>query len=533
MSHKAPEQVRSLLLELAPHDRCMVVLESSQELAEVIAAVWNSGAALALLKPSATHRLELVAKYDPTILVTTDDTGNLTATPRAGGRHPVPVTDGSVTVFTSGTTGSPKGVVIPRDSVIGNAVKTARIHGFGLGHPHGTCLALFHVNALMMSFFGTLLANESLILDFSGSVNEYFTRLDREGARTASTNPQVLQRIVSEAPAWPSQLDHVITAAGPLDRSVAAEFFELYGPRIRQGYGLSEAVNFSFMMPTVTDSKRFKSLYIHNRAPVGLPIEGTDYRISEGELFVRTPDLMSGYLHDPQPANIRDGWLQTGDFAEIRDGFVVLLGRVREQLAAPGLPRAPGNVEDQLNLPVSVGNYAVVRVSGSDDVAVFASRLLTAGTLQRIRDHLWQSVSVVCGGELLLSPSGKVQRLPMGCSARDLVREVERALADVGDTANAVVSALLDKGSLDADVAQAAALDCGCRAWMSASVMAVQRQDDCSGHSDDVLWEGTNAPALITYTTGRCALPVPSTGSVGRWVRTHHGAALVAHRSVS
>ena len=237
----------------------MFVLPSTETLASLFEVAWTSGAAVALLKPTVAERDldELVGRYDPTALLTGND-ATVQLERRAAGAHPRPVTDGSVTVFTSGTTGPPKGVVIPRASAVGNALKTAALHGIGRGRPHGTCLALFHVNALFMSLLGTMLTRETLALQVGGTATEYFNLLRRSHARTASTNPVVLRQIVQEAPPWPPALDYVITAAGPCSKSLAADFYDLYGPRLRQGYGMSEAVNFSFVMPQLTERKRFE-----------------------------------------------------------------------------------------------------------------------------------------------------------------------------------------------------------------------------------------------------------------------------------
>ncbi|MEU0968325.1 AMP-binding protein [Streptomyces sp. NPDC005917] len=463
-------------------------IPSGDVLAEAVRSGWASGAALALIKPEVGEAdlLDIVDRYDPSLLIREDGAGGITAGFRAAvTSHPRPVTDGSVTVFTSGTTARPKGVVLPRTAVVGNALKTARIHGFGSGRPHGTCLELFHVNALVMSLLGTHLTGEALTLDFSGSPSAYFSRLEAAGARTASTNPRVLRRLVDEAPPWPKALEYLITAAGPCGRNLATEFYELYGPRLRQGYGMSEAVNFSFMMPFVQDRPRFASLYLAQRPPVGHPVEATRYVIDSGELLVRTPDLMDGYLQDEFSGTVAGGWLRTGDFAEVRDGMVVLLGRVSEAIDVPGVPRPPGLIEDRLDLAVGAGDYAAVRIPDRPGVAVFTSRPLPTGLLPTVMGRPGLPVFLVCADELMLSGSGKVQRSRMSGKAAEILDAVERAIAvpDVVTRRGLVPEALLGRrvDSPDGPAGRPlVCLGCGCQVHWTPSVTTIEYAAGCA-----------------------------------------------------
>lgn len=510
-----PHEIQARLATLTPHQRCMVVLESSPALAQIIRTVWASGAALALLKPTTTaqHQRALSAAYDPHLVVRSTNRGGILVEEAPAGRHPDPVTSGSITVFTSGTTGAPKGVVIGRDAVVGNAVKTARLHGFGSNRPHGTCLALFHVNALMMSLLGTLITGESLLVDYSGSANGYFATLANGGARTASANPQVLRRIVEERPPWPKALDYVITAAGPCSKNLASEFYGLYGPRLRQGYGMSEAVNFSFMMPTITEPEEFERLYIRARPPVGLPLEGTEYVIESGELIIRTPDVMSGYLHAPNPRNMRDGWLHTGDFAEVREEHVVLLGRTSERLSAPGLSPAPGHAEDQLDLSVQVGDYAVVQIANRPSVALFTSGPIAATAALRIRDTPLP-VSVVCSRALRLTQSGKIERRLMSETASTLLSLTEDWLGRRGHRrgqqmrglAAAVTHALPDVSARG--LRPTTPLACGCEILTSSSLTATSPDPACGEHTAEAVWRRSDTEWLLSHARRTHHLPV-------------------------
>ncbi|HTZ44972.1 MAG TPA: AMP-binding protein, partial [Jatrophihabitans sp.] len=234
-------------------------------------------------------------------------------------------------MFTSGSTGTPKGVTLSRTAVELNADWVARLHGFGPDRPHGTCLPLYHVNALMMSLLGTRRAGGELVLAPSAP-QAYFAELARHGVRTASIVPALLHRLVEDGPDWPDSLDYLITAAAPLSSDLAARFARRYGPRLRQGYGLSEAVNFSFTMPLL-DAEAFQAEYLEQVPPVGVPVGDTELRLLDGEVLLRTPARTHGYWRDPE-ATARlldaDGWLHTGDLGELRGDYLVLTGRRSE-----------------------------------------------------------------------------------------------------------------------------------------------------------------------------------------------------------
>lgn len=399
--------------------RVLVRAPTCARLARLVENLWHREATFALIKPgtSSQQYLSIVDQYDPGVIVDgSQDPWTVIERP-AMGPHPPPVGDGDVTVFTSGTTGPPKGIVLSRAAISGNARKTARLHGFGQNRPHGTCLAFFHVNALVMSLIGTLETGETLIVGPSDDPDSLFGLLAKHKARTASVNPRVLRQIVEVGPRWPASLDYLITAAGPLSRFLAEEFHGRYGSRLRQGFGLSEAVNFSFVMPLLRNGA-FKEAYLEGRPPVGLPVEGTEYVIDDGRLLIRSPDVMKGYLGSTESPFIGDRWLVTGDFASLRAGYLVLGGRVAEAIRGKSRIQAPAQIEDQVKIPFHCGEYAVARIPMDQEDGL---SLFTGGKwcdeLEALLDGLTPRFDLLCAGGLRLSEGGKVQRSLMSDTA--------------------------------------------------------------------------------------------------------------------
>jgi long-chain acyl-CoA synthetase len=321
-------------------------------------------------------------------------------------------------IFTSGSTGQPKGVTLDRASVLGNAAKVAGTHRFGPDRPHATCLPMHHVNALMMSLLGTRLTGAPLTICERFRPHEYFARIAAAGARTASIVPALLHELLEARPPWPDGLDYLITAGAPLSSELAARFLTAYGPRLRQGYGLSEAVNFSFVMPLL-DEVEFRAQYVERWPPVGVPLPRTEVRLEDGEVWLRTPDVMRGYWNDPEAtarALTPDGWLRTGDLGELRDGYLVLTGRRGEQINRGGTKYHPVDLERRWAGAGMLGRFAAVPVT-SPGLGQDVGLVLDSGSLlaARVLDDAGAPAPVAARSDGLLTTAvGKPRRIEMG-----------------------------------------------------------------------------------------------------------------------
>ncbi|RLL65870.1 class I adenylate-forming enzyme family protein [Streptomyces sp. Z26] len=415
------------LVELPVGARVVVRLPNGRALADTLLACFDLGLVGVPLHPRSTARAvaDIVGRVDAAAVV--DDRGLRRTRPTGAGaatgadgplRAEQAPGELAFIMFTSGSTGPPKGVVLGRRAVLGNARRTAALHGLAPDRPHGTCLPLYHCNALVMSLLGTHLTGAPLTLRPSFDPAGYFAALDADGARTASIVPALLADLVEAAPPWPERLEYLVTAAAPLTADLARRFHARYGPRLRQGYGLTEAVNFSFTTPLLDDAD-FRHHYLDRVPPVGLPLPDTELHLEAGEVWVRTPDLMHGYWRDPRTTAATvtgDGWLRTGDLGELRDGLLVLRGRAGERINRGGEKHHPLDVELGWRRAGLTGRFAAVAVdepSLGDDVALVATDQPVAD-VREVYERAPLRPAAVRFGDYLTTPTGKPQRRAMG-----------------------------------------------------------------------------------------------------------------------
>ncbi|PWW63407.1 class I adenylate-forming enzyme family protein [Actinokineospora spheciospongiae] len=402
-----------VLADLPPGSRVLVRLPNSPELARTLLGCFDRGLVAVPLHPRAPDAqvAALVTRVDAAALVDT------AGARRVGGPDPDAGRGAgrAFIMFTSGSTGPQKGAVLSRAAVLGNTAKTAELHGITPDRPHGTCLPLYHCNALVLSLLGTHTTGSPLVLHTAFDPAGYLADLDRGGARTASIVPALLADLVEAAPPWPDALDYLVTAAAPLPRALAARFHRLYGDRLRQGYGLTEAVNFSLTTPRLTGAD-FRAAYLDAHPPVGVPLPGTEVRIEAGEVWLRTPDLMDGYWDNPAAtaaAVTEDGWLRTGDLGEWRDGLLVLRGRRTERIDRGGEKHHPVDLERDWALPGVYAAVAVPEPTLGHDVGLVATDQ-SVDTVRAVVEGAAVRPSVVAFGGYRATATGKPMRTAMG-----------------------------------------------------------------------------------------------------------------------
>jgi long-chain acyl-CoA synthetase len=329
--------------------------------------------------------------------------------------------DPATLLFTSGTTGAPKGAILTHGSIRAATTFGADALGFAADDVLLGAAPFPHVLGQQVIVCALL----------TGAAVSVLQRFEPEPAlaRMAATRTTVMfgvptmcialceaARTADELP--PLRIGHIGGAPVPVD--VARRFEETFGADIHEGYGLTEM---SGLATTFTLGRRRKA------GSVGRPSSSTEMRIANadergvGEVQFRGPSVIRGYWDDPEAtaaAIDRDGWLSTGDLGYLdEDSDLFLVDRKKELIIRGGYNVYPREVEEVLYEHPAVLEAAVVGVPhdslGEDIAAIVVPRPgaeldpeeLKAWTKERVAAYKYPR-HVVLVAELPKSPTGKI-----------------------------------------------------------------------------------------------------------------------------
>jgi O-succinylbenzoic acid--CoA ligase len=273
-------------------------------------------------------------------------------------------------VFTSGTTGRPKGAVLTRGNRIASARASAAVLPLGPGDRWLASLPLFHVGG--MGIVGRCMAaGACVVLPDSSSADDLGRAIEEEGVTHLSVVDATLRRILDARGGrpLPPRVRAAVVGGGP----VSAALLDAC-PQAIASYGLTETCAMVTLVRPGAPREE--------RRTAGRPLPGIELRIAEdGVIEVRGPVVMRGYLDDPAAtaAAIRDGWLRTGDLGEFdADGSLRVLSRRDDLIVSGGENVYPAEIEHALREHEEVADAVVIGIPdekwGEVPLAVVALR---------------------------------------------------------------------------------------------------------------------------------------------------------------
>jgi long-chain acyl-CoA synthetase len=421
-------------LGVRPGDRVVVMMENSPDVSVVYHAVARAGAVVTpvIFLVSAEELRRMVRDAEPTLVIASPLVRETVGAAANGvpvvtdlaeheGGEPLPIVsrvddDLVALVYTGGTTGRAKGVMLTH----ANLWEAGR-RGHEAGHVDGIDRSL---SSLPLSHsYGLLVLNVNLhhparpqsVLMSWFDADDWLELAQEHRSQIAPVVPSMLYMLLRQ----PlenydlSELRYVASGAAPLAAEAIQEFVRrVPGVEIREGYGLTET------SALVSTNRPGGIKY----GTAGVPVPGTEVRIVDGEVCVRSELLMKGYWNAPElTANtIRDGWLYTGDMGRLdEEGYLTILDRKKDLIIRGGFNVFPRDVEEALLEHPAVATACVVgrpdEVQGEEVVAfvTLAEEIgpeeLVAFGRQRLGGYKYpREVHVL--GALPLTPVGKPDR---------------------------------------------------------------------------------------------------------------------------
>nr|WP_203599759.1 4-coumarate--CoA ligase family protein [Streptomyces sp. SID10853] len=290
-----------------------------------------------------------------------------------------PAEDIAVLPYSSGTTGTPKGVMLTHRSL---ATNLAQLHPFARMGPGERILAVlpfFHIYGLTALLNAPLRYGATVVVLPRFELGQFLAAIEEHRVNGLYVAPPIVLALAKHPSVDRydlSSLEYIVSAAAPLDASLAAACSARLGlPPVRQAYGMTELSPGTHVVP----------LDARNPPPgaVGKLFPGTEMRIlsldepardlgvgEEGEVAIRGPQVMKGYLGRPEATAAmidRDGWVHTGDVGRVdEEGWLFIVDRVKELIKYKGFQVAPAELEALLLTHPGVADAAVIGVYDGD-----------------------------------------------------------------------------------------------------------------------------------------------------------------------
>jgi acyl-CoA synthetase (AMP-forming)/AMP-acid ligase II len=395
-----------------PGDRVMVVGENSAEMVALLLAIvsldaWmvnvnarltdreidavrdHCGARRVIYLGSVSEDAKAHAARHGAAALEVDDWERMSISARNDACVPEPVESDparrvAALIYTTGTTGNPKGVMLTNRNLLFIAGVSGALRRLSAKDRVYGVLPITHVYGLASMCLGALLAGGCLVLQARYSPQAMADAFATGGITVSQGVPamyaKLLEHLSARGEPWRAPALRFIYAGGsPLDPALKREVEAVSGLTLHNGYGLTEA------SPTITQTRLDEP---RRDCSVGKVLPGVEIRLVDpygqdvapgepGELWSRGPNVMRGYYRSPEmtAAAIRqDGWLSTGDVARIDpDGAVFIVGRTKEVIIRSGFNVYPVEVEAVLSAHPDVTQSAVVgrEVPGNEEVVAF------------------------------------------------------------------------------------------------------------------------------------------------------------------
>ncbi|MDB5811674.1 MAG: putative long-chain-fatty-acid-CoA ligase [Betaproteobacteria bacterium] len=369
------------------------------------------------------------------VVIDPDSTSIFDAQPAAD-LPPVAPEDDALLMYTSGTTGKPKGVVLSNKSVIAGGDYTSRAHQLAASDRVMCALPLYHINGQIVTAVAPIVHGGSVVMPHRFSVSNYWETVVTSQCTWINVVPTIIAYLLNALDPRMAGLDistikFCRSASAPLPPELHRAFEEKFGISIIETFGMTETNAPCFTNPYERAQRKIGSpgRPFGNEGKVIDPLSGENLPAGRiGELMVRGDNVMKGYYKDPETTAKTlhpDGWMHTGDLGFMDDdGFVFVTGRIKELIIKGGENIAPREIDEALLKHAAVLEAAAVGIPDPQyGQEIMACVVLKPGQRCSLAD-LYTFCNHELGNyktpkliklvdSLPKGPSGKVQRLKL------------------------------------------------------------------------------------------------------------------------
>lgn len=291
--------------------------------------------------------------------------------------------DVAVLPYSSGTTGLPKGVMLSHHNLVANVEQARRVIDLAADDRVLAVLPFFHIYGMTVLLNLALSVRSSIVTMPRFDLADFLSLIERHGCTFLFVAPPIVVALAKHPMVDDvdvSSVRTIFSGAAPLDGATASLAARRLNSRILQGYGMSELSPISHAVPAERHDIPAASIGVPLPniecmlvdVETGRPVGefGPDGLTPPGELWVRGPNVMLGYLGRPDATAETidaDGFLHTGDVAVMhRDGWFTVIDRVKELIKYKGYQIAPAELEAVLLANPAIADAAVIGVADSD-----------------------------------------------------------------------------------------------------------------------------------------------------------------------
>jgi acyl-CoA synthetase (AMP-forming)/AMP-acid ligase II len=367
---------------------CIVPVSLSEDDHRIRFILENSRAKLVFLRSDYEERVTPIIQSVPSVLLVlscSNEFHNLlqNASPFFSSEEAVTIEDEALIVYTSGTTGNPKGVVLTQHNLLADAKGITEWHAMTNAQRMMCVLPIHHVNGTIVTLVTPMYFGGTVVLNQKFQSEYFFERIAKERVNVVSVVPTLLAFLIeyykinginrtdgtpNSAPGTPHPtLRHIICGAGPLTVELGAQFEDTFGVPIMHGYGLSETTCYSCFLPIDLTSEEHRHwMRDYGYPSIGVAIPQNEMMIADesgnelspgekGEIAIRGENVMK-YYYENDDANEKTfsyGWFRSGDEGfyqreERGRKFFFITGRIKELIIRGGVNISPLEIDEVL-----------------------------------------------------------------------------------------------------------------------------------------------------------------------------------------